>query len=1327
MKLWKSPALYFGILLILLVGGALAAPYLVDWSLYRADIEEFGTKLTGRSVTVEGPISVRLFPWPKLSVGKVRVANSADASEPDLLTAELIEVRMSLAGLFNGEIRVEMIDLVEPVVSFERLTSGQGTWRIAPTSGMITGKLLEHVKLDQITLRHGTINLIDRNRHGRATLDQVDAVISAPGLVGPWRLRGRADYKTKPIDIAVNTGAWRPEDPFRLSLRIAPADGSGFVYSFDGANDGKEFKGALSIEPAARPDGRSDAEGDLRPLVMTAKVTADFDTVALDKIEIAPRDAVRGTNLVSGNAHLSLGPAIKLTADLSATRFDLDAVAGARARRLLRTGGGLALLDAVLQSMPDNVEIDGVLRVTSLVAGGATLDGLKLSVGIGDDAVHIRELSANMPGQARGLFRGIFVATDAGPQLLGDISGEASSLREFVQWTWPEARDQIERIWTGSRGRLKFESKIDAGSDHIRFEDAVFQLEDSLGKGSFAMSFGERPALRLSIISDSLDLDRMLAAGIAAYPRPGEGWPALAAWLPEFAKDRDLSLAIESGELSLNGVNARDVAVRLSANDKGLDIKTIEIGQVGDAKLSLSGRLDAETSGPAGSLSAKIVAQDPRGLLQLLGLFPAGARPGWTDALGATDLDIDVGFKPDEGGRLANVQVHGKSGPLAIDGRISAAAAAEWLASEISGSAVVSSTTGTGLAKLVGLAPVVAQEAAAKFTVTATGSLKEGLLTDIEADIFGAHAQYQGNVKLGPDGWRSHGRGGVFAGRAQSLLAAFGVAGQDGVLSFESDIDVIPGKFALPALKGVLGGSPISGKIAVENGTRMSGDIATGSIRLPQLLALVFLPWRGGAPDLEGPFAASFPNGLGGELWIKPTRLDVFEGLQIGEPQVGISVDANEIRLAVAGKSGRDEAVHLEFGSTANGDGRAIDARVTLSGDLAAALSMQDRNPVAAGSLTVSARVQASGRSPAAALAALRGSGNYVFSGANLLRVDAARFGDIIAKAASAEEITHALSVLLAGGEMVLGDGKGLISIENGTATFDPIVAKSAMADVTLTPVVDLTSGSLDLSAKVQLKTSENLPVMNVSYVGTPGALMEVVDSNALESFLGVRVLERSLAELERVQREQKRIYAEEERARKEDEARLQAFFVQKEELQRRARELKAHRINQEILAQRAKAEAERAVKEARAINREEMSRRLRERRVHRVQRQIEAQRLKAEARSLFQAEMNARMRELRVHRSALADRENNAVQEEQIFKKATPPGAPRSREAKDIPLPRPKSADSNATANIEPLEPLVLVPPAAKPSEPRKFDLLDLFSVPESSRKWLKQREQTR
>ena len=72
---------------------------------------------------------------------------------------------------------------------------------------------------------------------------------------------------------------------------------------------------------------------------------------------------------------------------------------------------------------------------------------------------------------------------------------------------------------------------------------------------------------------------------------------------------------------------------------------------------------------------------------------------------------------------------------------------ADWLASEISGSAVVTSRTGAGLLKLAGVDPAASPEGEAKLALTLTGSLKAGLLTvqlaekivqrlwdDIEAD-----------------------------------------------------------------------------------------------------------------------------------------------------------------------------------------------------------------------------------------------------------------------------------------------------------------------------------------------------------------------------------------------------------------------------------------------------------------------------------------------------------------------------------------------------------------------------------------------------------------
>ncbi len=55
MKLWKSPALYFGILLILAIAGALIAPYALDWSRYRGDIAAYGSQLTGPHGLDRGP------------------------------------------------------------------------------------------------------------------------------------------------------------------------------------------------------------------------------------------------------------------------------------------------------------------------------------------------------------------------------------------------------------------------------------------------------------------------------------------------------------------------------------------------------------------------------------------------------------------------------------------------------------------------------------------------------------------------------------------------------------------------------------------------------------------------------------------------------------------------------------------------------------------------------------------------------------------------------------------------------------------------------------------------------------------------------------------------------------------------------------------------------------------------------------------------------------------------------------------------------------------------------------------------------------------------
>ena len=521
MKLWKSPVFYFGIALVLAVAAAFIAPYVIDWGSYRMAIESYGSKLTGRQVTVGGRHL-----GPAVSLAQALDPRRQSGQSGRRLRAGLHhrgrgrcahDARRPVRRRDQGRIhRYRPPGRSPSSAAIPAWAPGISNPAPAPT----TCATLDRIRLDQITVNDGVVHLIDNRRAGRATVTEVNATLSAQNIAGPWRMRGTAAYRERPIEIAVNTGGWTPEAPFKFGFRIASADGSGLVYQFDGANDGNHVTGNIKIQPAASSDGRSDSEGQLRPLVMTAKVTSDFDTVALDKIEIAPRDGSgESANLLTGSAEVKLGASVALKADLKATRFDLDAVAGAKAKSLLREGGGLALLENVLGIMPGGVDISGSLNVTSLIVGGEALDNARLAVEMDGEAIRIKELSAGMPGQARGLFSGVFVVTDSGPQLAGDLAGEAGSLRDFVSWAWPEGREDIARIWTGSRGRFKVETRLDATNDQLRLQEMNYQIDGSQGSGGLIIGFGERPSLDMRLDASALDIDQFIPNGIG-----GGGW-----------------------------------------------------------------------------------------------------------------------------------------------------------------------------------------------------------------------------------------------------------------------------------------------------------------------------------------------------------------------------------------------------------------------------------------------------------------------------------------------------------------------------------------------------------------------------------------------------------------------------------------------------------------------------------------------------------------------------------------------------------------------------------------------------------------------------------
>ncbi|WP_374333369.1 AsmA family protein, partial [Aestuariivirga sp.] len=675
MKVWKSPVLYLGILLVVAVAGLLAAPFVIDWNSYRGDLEAYGRKLTGRDVIVEGPVSARLFPWPRLTIENLRIASPDGMDAKEFASAARLTVHMTLQGLMQGGIDVESIDIADPEVNFERMESGESNWVLNPSADLVNSDILSRVKLDKITIAGGTVNFRDHRRGETVTFDDINADVASPGVAGPWRLRARAVYQDKPVSVAVNTAAYIKGQPFLFGLKFQSADNSGEVYSFDGAYKDGIAEGAVQVSPAQGEDGKGDAEGKLRPLVFSARAKGNFDQLDFTDIQVAHDDPGEQGAVATGSAALRFGRHIDAKLDLSASMLDFDELAGAKSRDVLRQAGSLAVIDSLLALLPDEMSLDGGLKITQLKTGGETFDNVDLAIAAERDRLAINRLSSGLPGRSQMLFKGSYFSAPGGGELSGDLGLEANDLREFALWLLPGLRDRIGPLWTGDRGRLKLQTGLSLTPQGLRLADSAYELDGEPGKGSLAVTAAGRGAVDLDIDSGRFDLDAYAPQGIPAIQAAAEqGAAGLLSFVLPRPDAPDLRLKVKLGELQMNAVTAKDVSLDLQSGANGLDLRALSVGAVGGAGVSASGLILDNGKGADGSISLDVKADDPGELIRLIGLAGSSGLPSWAQDLGPTALRADLAVKPGADGAQTTLQAGGTAGQLAISATATAGA-----------------------------------------------------------------------------------------------------------------------------------------------------------------------------------------------------------------------------------------------------------------------------------------------------------------------------------------------------------------------------------------------------------------------------------------------------------------------------------------------------------------------------------------------------------------------------------------------------------------------------------------------------------------------------
>ena len=223
-----------------------------------------------------------------------------------------------------------------------------------------------------------------------------------------------------------------------------------------------KFDGTLRLDPTQSPDGKSDTEGQFRPVTFKSKVTGSFEKITSAKSKsgrrmLPTRARSCRARQVSCSTSRSKPPLI-----FQRPRVDFDALAGAGARRLLRDGGGLSLVNGLLAALPEAVDLRSSIKFAALKTGGEVLDNVLLDVSANRGAMRIHELSASLPGRSRSHFEGVFFPGTQYAELAGTLEVKSPDARQLSLWLWPDSKSEIARTWTGLRGSLEGQGGCEA-------------------------------------------------------------------------------------------------------------------------------------------------------------------------------------------------------------------------------------------------------------------------------------------------------------------------------------------------------------------------------------------------------------------------------------------------------------------------------------------------------------------------------------------------------------------------------------------------------------------------------------------------------------------------------------------------------------------------------------------------------------------------------------------------------------------------------------------------------------------------------------------------
>ena len=1157
----------------------------MNWNDYRASFEAEAEKVLGRPVHVLGSTSASILPSPSLTFENVQVGEEGGAP---MMQIDRFSVTIELMPLLQGEFRVVSMRIERPEIRVAVGEDGRINWQARNEASRALDP--DKVVLEDVEIVDGRISYSDSVAGKAFDLDAVNARIGARSLLGPWRVEGTYLDKGAAVPFLFTTGRRLDDGTLRVKADISPAEWP-VALATDGAlgSDEKGFfyDGTYSVAEIvlATAEEETQPTGDASGWRSTGKFRLTRGNLDLPEATLSIGAGAQPFS-VTGSAAVDLGRQPHFETHVSARQVDLDRMLGSGPSEPVSVGGAMekmvgSLRNSYLPPIPGTV----FFTVPTVVVGGSIIQSIDVEARSTIGGWRLARLAADLPGRGRLSARGV-LATDYEVSFAGDVELDVGQPATFATWWRGRGEEGAGRLLDAFR--LSGRAEIDR--EHVLLEDLRATVGAAAVSGRLAWrdtDIRERQrALEATLTADRLDVAQLRSIAELLVGKDLANPAAL-------ADVYDLDL--KADELRYDDISVKDVAVDASLTESALTVDAFSIGNLGGASLDVTqGRLDWSDGAPKGRIDAQLDAETLDGFVRLVGkIAPGNSFVDWLNRAGSrlapAFLTASIEAPAEVGGSGFRVQLNGTAAETTLSSNFHIAGdPSAWRENTIEAEIVLDTPDAQQLARQAGIAVAdVFNVGGGSLRITASGIPAQGMETRIAGDYAGIGVRAEGDFAIGVENKPT--MSGTLALAGDSIapvlsLAGLDIPGVDRQTAARLDGNATwDGKaLSFDWRNGRIGDRRIGGHVTLAGGAgdliQFDGDLHADLVDLGWVTALgLETPIRPFAEGEEAwsrePFGDSRIAGLRGRIGLEADEFVIADRMRASHASLALTLQQDRLRAEMTSGQILGGAMTGNL-SIANVGGNAnfTGTFAIKDASLESVAWQRSGRAVATGKLDLSAEFEAAGRSPAAAIAALTGTGTvevrdgearYVNPQAAQLVIRASDLGQEFTEAALRDAFTEQIDA----GSLKFARADGAFSIAAGTARLTSV----AVADETLRPtgsaVIDLNKLTLDSDWTLTFPPGDDkvegvIPQVGIVFRGpiaTPERIIDVVQFN---SYLNIRQETRLLeilsqAEADRLERDR---LNRERRKLREDAERRDRKAREAAEAARRAAEEAARR-----------------------------------------------------------------------------------------------------------------------------------------------------------------------